>query len=176
MQEILPPEKPLRVRHDGWTAARQEEFLDALKREGSVAAACGVVGMSTTSAYNARTRIRGFRNRWDDALADVKPRIEAEVMRRAVEGWDEPVFHAGKQVGVKRKYSDSLLRMAALRGTQLPDVSVQNIPIEEVERELLRRLDSLARQHQRRQAADAAAAKAVLVAEADDLRERGLCP
>lgn len=101
MQEILPPEKPPRVRRDGWTVARQEAFCEALAKSASVTDACQVVGMSTTSAYKARDRIMGFRNRWDDAADRARPAIESEVRRRAVDGWDEPVFQGGKQVGVR---------------------------------------------------------------------------
>ena len=36
-------------------------------------------------------------------------RLETEAQRRAVEGWDEPVFHEGREVGKKRRYSDTLL-------------------------------------------------------------------
>ncbi|MEL6300271.1 MAG: hypothetical protein AAFV47_09185 [Pseudomonadota bacterium] len=35
--------------------------------------------------------------------------LREESRRRAVDGWDEPVFYEGKQVGAKRKYSDALL-------------------------------------------------------------------
>ncbi len=35
--------------------------------------------------------------------------IEAEIHRRAIEGWDEPIASAGKRLGVMRKYSDVLL-------------------------------------------------------------------
>lgn len=86
MQEILPPEKAPRARHDGRTALRQGEFCAAVAKGSTVAEACAIVGLSTTSAYRARDRIRGFRNRWDDALAEAKPKVEAEVYRRAVEG------------------------------------------------------------------------------------------
>lgn len=34
---------------------------------------------------------------------------EAELKRRAVDGWDEPVFNQGELVGTKRKYSDTCL-------------------------------------------------------------------
>ena len=45
--------------------------------------------------------------------------IEAELVRRAVEGVDEPVFQQGRLVGFVRKYSDRLLELAA-KGT-LPE-------------------------------------------------------
>ncbi len=36
-------------------------------------------------------------------------RLEEEARRRGHDGYDEPVFQQGTKVGVKRKYSDSLL-------------------------------------------------------------------
>ena len=35
--------------------------------------------------------------------------MEVEARRRAVAGWDEPVFQSGEHVGDKRKFSDVLL-------------------------------------------------------------------
>lgn len=92
------------------------EFCEALRRNGSVTDACRAVGKSTTSAYKARERDRAFRMAWDRALMAVRPKLEDEAVRRAVEGVEEPVFHGGKQVGVKRKYSDGLLKMLIERG------------------------------------------------------------
>ena len=39
--------------------------------------------------------------------------VEAEIRRRGVEGWDEPVFQGGKRVGVIRRYSDRMLEILA---------------------------------------------------------------
>jgi hypothetical protein len=41
--------------------------------------------------------------------------LETEMRRRALVGWDEPVFHAGKVVGHVRKFSDALLIFALKR-------------------------------------------------------------
>lgn len=40
-------------------------------------------------------------------------RIEAALIERAIDGWLEPVFYKGGEVGYIRKFSDSLLAMAA---------------------------------------------------------------
>ena len=39
--------------------------------------------------------------------------IEAEIIRRSIEGIDEPVYQGGRLVGFVRKYSDRLLELAA---------------------------------------------------------------
>src|SRR5262249_21583923 len=41
--------------------------------------------------------------------------LEAELRRRAVEGWLEPVYYRGKKVGDVRKFSDTCL-IFALKG------------------------------------------------------------
>lgn len=140
-------ERPLRTRHDGWTRERQDAFCAAIARSGSVTLACRAVGLSTTSAYRVRGRLRGFAERWDDAIAAVRPTLEEAAFRRAVEGWDEPVFQGGRQVGVKRRYSDNLLRMLILRGTGVSpqDARPETATIEDATAALKTRLDMLAR-------------------------------
>lgn len=105
-----------RVRHDGWTPQRQRAFLRALSETGSVRDACMRAQISTTSAYRMRDRSVAFDRAWRRALAKVAPTIEQAAYERAVLGWDEPVWHGGKVVGHRRRYSDSLLRLLVTRG------------------------------------------------------------
>jgi hypothetical protein len=105
-----------RLRHDGWTEARQASFLRALSMTGCVRDACAQARISDTSAYRHRKRSTGFARAWDRALAKAMPTIEQEAYRRAVEGWDETVWRNGEPYTVKRRYSDSLLRLLLQRG------------------------------------------------------------
>lgn len=163
---VVGVERGLRERHDGWTRARQDEFCAALSRSGSVTFACRAVGLSTTNAYRTRKRMPRFAARWDAALAAIRPALEEAAFRRAVEGWDEPVFQGGRQVGVRRRYSDNLLRLLLLRGPAPADPAQE----EEDAFELLsRKLDELARHK-------AAAERAKAIAWADDMAARGLAP
>jgi hypothetical protein len=50
-----------------------------------------------------------FRAGIDEARRYYVDLLRCEVHRRAVEGWEVPVFRRGKQVGVSRRYSDRLL-------------------------------------------------------------------
>lgn len=65
-----PPERPRAAtpdpeqlassrRHDGWTAARQRNFLECLAEGHSVESACRVAGMTHQSAYAFRRRPLG---------------------------------------------------------------------------------------------------------------------
>ena len=62
----------LKVRHDGWTPARQVRFIDELAATRSITSACRAVGMSSASAYKLRGRpeAAGFAHAWRQALSD----------------------------------------------------------------------------------------------------------
>ena len=55
-------------------------------------------------------------------------RIEREIDRRAIEGWDEPVHYKGERVDLVRKYSDTLLIFRA-KG-QMPQKYRDNSAVE----------------------------------------------
>jgi hypothetical protein len=61
---------PTRTRRDGWTVARQADFLGMLAETGSVIGACEAVGMSRKSAYRLRALpgAESFAAAWDAAL------------------------------------------------------------------------------------------------------------
>ena len=120
---ILPPAAdddaalvPLRFRFDGWTATKQRQFLAALGETGCVRDACRAVGRSNTSAYRLRARSDAFAAEWDCALAMAATVLEQVAFQRAVLGVEEPVWHYGKYLGTRRRYSDGLLRLLILRG------------------------------------------------------------
>ena len=60
----------LKVRHDGWTPARQIRFIEELAAMKSLTRACRAVGMSRASAYKLRdhSEARQFRLAWRAAL------------------------------------------------------------------------------------------------------------
>lgn len=62
---------PLRSRRDGWTPARQGEFIGWLAETGSVSEAAARVGCARESAYRLRRRDggEGFAAAWDFALS-----------------------------------------------------------------------------------------------------------
>jgi len=119
MTDLTPiPFEParLRPRHDGWTAAKQIRFIEALAASGCVAEACRSVGMSETSARNLRNRYCGgaFRQAWDAAIDCGLPRLEEAVIARATYGVARPIFYKGEQVGEWRHF-DERLAMFLLR-------------------------------------------------------------
>jgi hypothetical protein len=69
-----------------------------------------LVGLSPQTIYNHRKKDEEFASQVEEALEIGYDTMEGEAYRRAVEGWDEPVFFQGIPVGSVRKYSDGLLK------------------------------------------------------------------
>jgi hypothetical protein len=119
-QSALVPRNPSlpghRIRHDGWTEARQKTFLRALAETGCVRDACARAAISNVSAYRLRNAQPDFARAWERALAKAAPTVEQAAFERAVQGWDEVVTRDGREVSRRRRYSDSLLRLLLQRG------------------------------------------------------------
>lgn len=87
----------------------RQPFLENLAMSGNVTAAAKAVGVGRRQAYAARERSQVFRRQWDEAVAEATDLLEAEARRRALVGYEEPVFYQGQEVSRVRKYSDTLL-------------------------------------------------------------------
>lgn len=92
---------------------RRRDFLRALAAGRSVAAAAEGASIAWSTLYAWRRDVPRFRAAWDraaefgaEALGD---RVQSALIERAIDGVDEPVFHAGKFVGTRKRYSDALL-------------------------------------------------------------------
>ncbi len=96
---------------------RRRAFLRALGAGSSVVAAAAGASIPWSTLYVWRRDAAKFRAAWDRAAklgrAALADRFQAALIERAIEGIDEPVFHAGAQVGTRKRYSDPLL-LAAL--------------------------------------------------------------
>lgn len=101
-----PPQPYVAFRRDGWTAARQLAFLEALHVTRSVARSAASVGMSITGVYNLRRRpgAARFADAWDSIMASPPPGPrpvyqQPEFMPDRV----EIVYRMGKPVGLRRR-------------------------------------------------------------------------
>jgi hypothetical protein len=74
MDQTQSQSKRPSIRRDGWTAARQLNFLGELARTRSVTRAARAVGMSRESAYRLRSRSESalFAAAWDRAMESHK--------------------------------------------------------------------------------------------------------
>jgi hypothetical protein len=77
-----------RVRHDGWTAEEQRQFLMVLAATGTVGSAVEAVGMTRVSAYNLckRPGAESFAREWELALSHGRARMIDHAMERAING------------------------------------------------------------------------------------------
>ncbi|HHN74656.1 MAG TPA: hypothetical protein ENK10_05440 [Acidobacteria bacterium] len=89
--------------------ARIRLILDLVAEGHSVAAAARAAGIAPSTVYAWRRTDEAFAAALEGAEALRADLIEGEAIRRAVHGWDEPVYHRGELVGYVRRYSDSLL-------------------------------------------------------------------
>jgi len=87
------------------------EFMQVLQTTGNVSAACRGAGVRRGRVHSFRRKSVPFAQRWDEALLAAMATLWVEARRRAVYGVEEPVFYGGKQIGVRRRYSDSLLTL-----------------------------------------------------------------
>lgn len=92
-----------------FTPEKRTAFLGALANTGNVTRAAQAAGMERTYMYVLRREDPEFAKDWDDAIPIGAAALEDEAVRRASEGWDEPVFYQGTQIGLVRKFSDTLL-------------------------------------------------------------------
>lgn len=101
---------------DGFTRDRRRAFLRKLTETGDVEEACRYVRLTAAGAYKLRRAHPSFRAAWDRAMGQSVATLEQAAIDRAVDGVEEPVWHAGKIVGYRVVRSDALLRTMLQRG------------------------------------------------------------
>lgn len=91
------------------TPEKKAVFLSALADCGNVADAARQAGIARNALYLWKRDDSEFAAEWEAALIAGGETLEEEAVRRARDGWDEPVWYKGEQVGTVRRYSDTLL-------------------------------------------------------------------
>lgn len=87
---------------------RKREFLMRLEHTGALATAARGAGLTVATIVAHRRRDPVFDEEVTEALLIAAERVELEAVRRALDGYEEPVFWQGSQVGSRRRYSDPL--------------------------------------------------------------------
>ncbi|QZH73920.1 MAG: hypothetical protein JY451_09045 [Erythrobacter sp.] len=114
---------PLRSRRDGWTVARQCQFLALLYATGSVAAAARGVGMAREAPHRLRVRAgaEDFARAWDHVLSppgsghtprakfDYRKVTVAALIAQVEAGLVQPVIYRGAMTAIRRKPHNSAL-------------------------------------------------------------------
>lgn len=107
------------------TPEQWEIFLDTFAATGQVGKAAKHAGITTGRIMLERRNNLQFEAQYQLAYDMANVVIEDEAVRRAVHGWNEPVFYRGNKVATVRKYSDQMLalllkgRMRKVYGDQL---------------------------------------------------------
>jgi len=102
------------------TARRKSLVLDLLSQGDTLAQVRTALGINRVTVYRWRQYDQAFATAYSDAMEAGTDLIEQEARRRAVEGYDRPVFQGGGLAGLERVYSDMLLALL-LRGRR-PEV------------------------------------------------------
>ena len=119
--ELAPPEE----RHDGWTRAKQAEFLRRLAATQNVSEAARHVGMSRQSAYRLRIRLERepFGVAWRAAFRRQYDALAEALVERAIHGVEVPHFHKGELIHTSRRYDErAAVALLALRDRMAPVV------------------------------------------------------
>jgi hypothetical protein len=104
-----------RARHDGWSEARQRDFILNLRETGIVALAARTVGCTAQTAYRLRQRAgaEAFAAAWDRALGEARDRACDLALSRAIHGVTLPRYYRGNFVGTMHRF-ETRLALAAL--------------------------------------------------------------
>lgn len=114
---------------DRMSLERRRLFLRAFAHRGIVLEGCRAAGVSRDAVYHWRETSEWFSTLYDIAVEEAADRIEAEAIRRAVDGYDDPVIYQGMPTTVidpetgeerpltVRKYSDTLMALV-LKGAR----------------------------------------------------------
>ena len=98
------PSPFLEIRH-----VKKRALLASYSQCGNLSHAAVTAGCDRRTHYDWLHTDSAYAAAFEQAKAMACDRIEQEIHRRGVEGWEEPVYHGGQQVGVVRRYSDTLL-------------------------------------------------------------------
>lgn len=92
-------------------------FLENLSKTGNYRQSSELAGLSYFTTMRLRKEEPEFQQWCDHSLQGYRESLVAEAHRRAIDGWDEPVFsqRMGTQMGVVRKYDSRLLELLLKR-------------------------------------------------------------
>lgn len=95
------------TRHDGWSAENQRIFIDALAAGASVTRATRAAGRSLEGVYKLKAApgAASFVAAWDKAIKQAAATVRDVYFDQCVNGVPEEVWHAGKKVGVRRRFN-----------------------------------------------------------------------
>jgi hypothetical protein len=91
------------------TEIAQAAFLAAFSGCGRINRAAEISKIHRDQHYDWLKKDKTYSARFEDAKKKAIGFLEDVAVKRATEGWDEPVFYKGEETGCVRKFSDLLL-------------------------------------------------------------------
>lgn len=89
--------------------ARQLRFLDAYAITGVIGEACEASGVPRPTFKQWRQNDEAFAEAVLEAEQEAIDRLRSEAKRRALDGWEEPVIHQGRQMYKRHPLTNELL-------------------------------------------------------------------
>lgn len=86
-----------------------EVFLASYRITGKVQRSAALAGVSCRAIQKWRQEFPEFEEEFRESHIAWVEHLKTEIYRRAVEGWDEPVYQKGELVGTVRKFDSKLL-------------------------------------------------------------------
>lgn len=108
--------------------SKKERFLSAYEKFGNVCTAAKVAGIGRRTHYDWLADDQSYAAQFEDAQQQANAAIEEAMRKRAIDGWEEPVWHKGKQCGVVRKFDSTLL--IVLAKANMPEKYRENHKVE----------------------------------------------
>ena len=90
----------------------EKPFLSTLEKTGNISSAAKAAKVGRQTVYDHRKADPDFAERCEAALDTAEDTLEAELMHRALEGEQVPVYFKGEVVGHTIRKSDPLLMFA----------------------------------------------------------------
>lgn len=109
LAETFPVTAALRSLVPRRSRARQAAFLHAFRVMPIFTRAARAACIGRRRHYHWMEKDPEYRTIFTQLRMEVHDELQDEAVRRAKDGWLEPVFHQGIQVGTRRRYSDRLL-------------------------------------------------------------------
>jgi len=100
-------------------AKARMRFLQALEMCGNREQSARIAGTRTETVRRYAQKNKHFNKKIENALAVFSASLECEALRRARDGYSEPIYQSGALVGFKTRYSDRLL--TTLLAANIPD-------------------------------------------------------
>ena len=134
---------------------RKLKFLKNLALSSHVAASAKAAGVAVSTVYLWRQRDPDFYKHWMRSLAAGYDLLEMELLDRARNGVEKPIFHAGKQIATVRQYNDGIgvkLLLAHKQMVAMTRAIEDDISPEQVRANLDRKLNDMRAKLLRRRA------------------------